>query len=262
MNEFSVEEAVKSLTPLLVSHGVSSDHAHHRAQQAVKAIGSSQVQQALGGKAPWKSLKTLGNNVKFRFITEEELQQQIANRSGQGHVGKPKQKTKHASEPKQMIDVALDPTKLELPEGTFTASGKPLMQLPLSMIGPLSEGVAVATWQQSEPYLRSSQIIAKGPLALLVLQGPVGGSQTSLQTNKVTVPARCIANQEPILLEAVLVQLGSVVVSKTIAQTPVAIESIQGDVSFFEQVTNQNLQPHPPFSRYVSGFHHVSLADS
>ena len=60
-----------------------------------------------------------------------------------------------------------------------------------------------------------------------MLQGPVGGCQTSLQTNKVTVPARCIANQEPILLEAVLVQLGSVTVSKTVAQTPVAIESIQ-----------------------------------
>ena len=58
VNEPPAEEAVKSLTPLLVSHSVPSEHAHHRAQQAVKAIGPSQVQQALGGKAPWKSLKT------------------------------------------------------------------------------------------------------------------------------------------------------------------------------------------------------------
>ena len=220
------EDAVQSLTPLLIAHGVPSDHAHHRAKQAVKAIGSSQVVQALQGKAPWKSLKTLGNNVKFRFITEEELQTQIANRSGQGQVGKPKPKSKHISEPKQ-TEVTLYPSKLELPEGTFTAGGKSLVQIPLSMIGPLSEGVAVVTWQQAEPCLRSSQIVAKGPLALLVLQGPTGGCQTSLQTTKVTAPARCTANQEPILLEAILVQLGSITVSKSIAQAPVSIETVQ-----------------------------------
>ena len=226
VNEVSAEHAVQTLTPMLIAHGVPSDHAHHRAQQAVKAIGVSQVMQAIGGKAPWKSLKTLGNNVKFRFITEEERQAQIATRAGQGQVGKPRHKSKPTLEVKQQ-DVALDPMKLGLPEGAFSGGGKPLSQIPLSMVGPLAEGVVVVTWQQAEPYLRSSQVVAKGSLALLVLQGPVGGCNTSLQTSTVTVPARCIANQEPILLEAVLVQLGSVTVSKTIAQDPMSIESVQ-----------------------------------
>ena len=120
LGDTSVEKAVEALTPVLVAHGVSTDHAHHRSQQAVKAIGPSQVMQALHGKAPWKSLKTLGSNVKFRFITEEELQAQISARAGAGPVGKPAKKSKATNELKQLPNIAIDPTKLCLPERAFT----------------------------------------------------------------------------------------------------------------------------------------------
>ena len=62
---------------------------------------------------------------------------------------------------------------------------------------------------------------------MLVLNSPVGGCATSLATSKVTVPARCSVNHEPLLLEAILVQLGGVPVARAVSQTPVAIDSVQ-----------------------------------
>ena len=221
------DNAVKLLTPMLVSHGVPSDHAHHRAQQAVKSIGAQDVAKACQGKAPWKTLKTLGTNVKFQFITPDELQAQIDQRAGKGPVGKPPKKGKQPIPREPPASVAIDPTKLGLPEGSFTGGGKCLSQIPVTMLGPMAEGVVIVTWQQAEPYLRASQVIAQGPLALLILQGPVGGCSTTLHSTKVTVPARCLVNQEPLLLEANLVQLGAVRVTKSQATSPVEIDTVQ-----------------------------------
>ena len=60
VTDASVEQAVTLLTPMLVSHGVPTDNADHRAQNAVKMIGAQDVIKACQGKSPWKSLKTLG----------------------------------------------------------------------------------------------------------------------------------------------------------------------------------------------------------
>ena len=222
----SFDQVVNDLTPLLVDHGVPKDHAHHRAVKAVKAIGAADVKKALSGKMQWKTLKTLGSNVKFQFILPEELQAQIAKRAGKEAVGRPKPKGK-SHLPDQDDPVVLDPSKLTIPEGSFVGGGKPVPQIPLSLLGPLAEGVALATWQTAEPYLKSSQILAKGCLAMLVLHGPVGGCATTLSMQKVTVPARCSVNNEPLLLEACLVQLGGIQVSRAVTQSPVPIDTVK-----------------------------------
>ena len=222
----SFEKAVSKLTPLLVEHGVPSDHVHSRAIKAVKAIGASDVLKAVEGNNPWKTVKALGTNVRFQFILPDELQAQIARRAGKEAVGKPVKKGKNPSYEKD-DPVTLDPTKLTIPQGSFVGGGKEVAQIPISLLGPLSEGIVIATWQQAEPYLRTSQQVAQGPLAMLVLHGPVGGCQTSLVTRKVTVPARCSVNNEPLLLEALLVQLGGVVVSRAVSQTPVPIDTVK-----------------------------------
>ena len=219
----SFDQAIESLTPLLVSHGVPSDSAHHRSQQAVKAIGVQDVLKACKGKSPWKTLKTLGTNVRFQFITPDELKVQIEKRAGKGPVGKPVKKVKNAAVLDSSPPVALDPMKLGLPEGSFTGGGKTVKQIPLKMLGPVAEGIVVVNWQQAEPYLRASQVIAQGPLALLILQGPSGGCSTTLNSSQVTVPARCLVNQEP----ATLVQLGNVHVVKSQAASPVEIDTVQ-----------------------------------
>lgn len=62
---------------------------------------------------------------------------------------------------------------------------------------------------------------------MLVLQGPVGGCPTTLSTQKVTVPARCSVNKEPLLLEAHLVQLGGVPVARAVSQSSVPIDVVK-----------------------------------
>lgn len=227
IGDASFDQAVDALTPLLVSHGVPSDHAHHRAQQAVKAIGVHDVNKACQGKSPWKTLKVLGTNVKFQFISPDELQAQIDKRAGKGSVGKPVKKNKKQVPNESSPPVALDPTKLGLPDGYFTGGGKSLSQIPFTLVGPLAEGVVIVTAQQAEPYLRASQVIAQGPLAFLILQGPLGGCTTTLQSSSLTVPARCSVNQEPLLLDVLLVQLGNVRVVKSQVESPVAIDTVQ-----------------------------------
>ena len=222
----TTDQAVSALTPLLVDHGVPSDFVHHRAVNAVKAIGASDVIKAVSSKTPWKTLKALGTNVRFQFILPDELQAQITRRAGKEAVGKPNQKGK-ARNPDQSESVVLDPEKLTIPEGTFVAGSKLVPQIPLTLLGPLSEGIVVATWQQAEPYLRTSQLLGQGPLAMLVLHGPVGGCQTTLPLQKITVPARCSVNNEPLLLDALLVQLGGVTVSKAVSQSPVSLDTVK-----------------------------------
>lgn len=227
VSDAGVEQAVTLLTPMLVSHGVPTDSAHHRAQNAVKMIGAQDVIKACQGKSAWKSLKTLGTNMKFQFITPEELQAQIDKRAGKGAIGKPQKKSKHGQHSEAPNIVALDPSKLVLPEGSFTGGGKSLSQIPVTMLGPMAEGIVIVNWQQAEPYVRAAQVIAQGPLALLILQGPSGQAVSSLPITQVTVPARCLVNNEPLLLEASLVQLGSVLVAKSQVAAPVEIDTVQ-----------------------------------
>ena len=219
--------AVEKLVPLLKEHGVFPDSVRSRAQQAVKAIGASEVIAACKSRNPWKQLKQIGTNVKFQFILQDELQLQIEQRAGKTPVGKPSRKSKNEAPKESSTQMQIDPTKIKLLEGIFVCGEKRLTQIPLTMLGPAAEGIVVATMQQAEPYLRAGQLVSTGPLAMLVLQTPAGGCQTMLQTSKITVPARCLANQEPILLEAVMAQLGKDVVSKAVVESPLEIETVK-----------------------------------
>lgn len=225
-NDSNIDLAVQKLSPLLVEHGVPEDFAHSRATKAVKAIGAADIIRAFAGKNAWKSIKALGTNVKFQFILPDELQAQISRRAGKDAVGKPTKKGSGAKqEPSDSF--VLDPAKLTLPTGSFVGGGRDVQQIPLSMLGPMAEGIVIANWEHAQPYLRSSQQLAKGPLAMLVLHGPIGGCPTSLATTKVTVPARCSINNEPLLLEALLVQLGGIQVTRAISPAPVLIDTVQ-----------------------------------
>jgi len=153
----------------------------------------------------------LGSNVKFQFILPDELQAQVARRAGKEAVGKPKRKAK-LQHRDQSESVVLDPTKLTIPEGSFIGGGKNVLQRPCYM----------AT-SRTIP----SIMLAQGPLAMLVLHGPVSGCPTSLSTQKVAVPARCSVTNGPLLLEAFLVQLGGTPVSRAVSQPPVPIDTVK-----------------------------------
>ena len=209
------DQALQLLRPILKEHGVNPDKLQARALQAVKALGSDNVVEACQSRVPWRALKVLGNNAKFQFILPDELQQKIAQKAGGTEVGRSLKKSKAKQVSKNDDDIQLDPTKLALPEGVFHCAHQPLNQISLSQVGPVAEGVAIVTALDAEPFVKAGKFVSAGPLALLVLHAPQHMWSTILPHNEVMVPARCVVNQEPLLLHATLVQLGDGKVEKT-----------------------------------------------
>eukprot|EP00438_Fugacium_kawagutii_P003818 Skav230265 [mRNA] locus=scaffold3387:213214:217764:+ [translate_table: standard] len=204
-----VPEAVQGLIPLLIEQGVHGPEAESRAQAAVKVIGAKQVQQALELKHPWKQLKSLGNLAKFQFLLPSELEAKIAYGAGRKIKGK---KSKTPME----TDFQLDPSKLGLATGCFQSGGVAIQQLSLGQLGPLAEGVVIVNVTDAEPYIKAGQLISKCPLALVVISGSALSRNCSLPHANVTVPCRCNLNQEPLLVDALLVQIGTGMVEKTL----------------------------------------------
>ena len=221
------EQALNLLRPVLKEHGVHPDKLQSRAMQAIKMIGAEDVVTACVSKSPWRSLKVLGNNVKFQFILPEELQDKIAQKAGGDEAGRNVKKSKGKKQQKPDEDIHLDPSKLALPDGVFHCDRQPMAQLTLSQVGPLAEGVAITTASEAEPFVRASKFVSAGPLALLILHAPNHMWSTSLPHQELTVPARCVVNQEPLLLNATLVQLGNGKVEKTAVTATQQIEPAQ-----------------------------------
>eukprot|EP00435_Cladocopium_sp_Y103_P039814 s309_g10.t1 len=219
------EQAAEELRPVLVDHGVPKELAQSRAQAAVKAIGGSQILGALASKIPWKQLKTLGNQVKFQFLLPAELQDKIKQSAGHATVGRPKGAKKSKKITPADREVHLDPTKLSIPDCFFAAGGKSLSQIPLSAVGPLAEGVALVTQLEASPYLQQGQAVSNHPLALLIVQ-PELPLQTTLAHSQVTVPCKCLANNEPVLLEGILCQIGSGFVEKVQTMSQIAVDVV------------------------------------
>ena len=216
------EQAAEDLRPFLIEHGVPPEQATNRAQSAVKAIGGAQILGALASKLPWKSLKTLGNQVKFQFLLPAELQAKIQSGAG-GSVGKPKGRKSRKPGPVGG-QIVLDPTKLSVPEGTFAAGGTTLQQIPLSAVGPIAEGIVLVSQQEAEPYLLQGRRVSNHPLALFVLSA--AEVETSLAHSALTIPCRCLANNEPILVDGVVCQIGNGFVEKGHSMSQVAVDTV------------------------------------
>ena len=222
----TVDQAVQGLHKVLSQQGVPDDQLDSRCRAAVRAIGSGPVLTALNSKTPWRQLKSLGNNVKFQFLLPTELDAKIAKQAGNGPVGRSKGVKSSRKPVADTAPVAIDPAKLVISPGTFHCQGQPLVQVSLQNLGPLTEGVVICRAIDVEPYLRSGKALSAGPIGLLLLHGPQESWSTSLPQSVVTVPCRCIANKEPLLIEATLVQLGAGQVERTVEQAPVCIDTL------------------------------------
>ena len=216
-------QLIKNLCAELSKHGVPDALLEDRAQAALKALGSEQLLTALNHRQPWRQLKALGNNSRFQFVLPNELAQVVAMQKGKPVVkGKGKGKTKSKTIP-QPID--LDPAKLQIMDGTFRFQDKVLPQLSLKQIGPLSSGVIMMNMQDAELYLKSGKLVSQEPLALIVLHRADTSVQTSLPHGPVSVPCRCMIDNEPVLVDAVLVQVGTGHVEKVSGNALLAVDT-------------------------------------
>ena len=195
---------------ILQTHGVPAAQASLRAKLVIQTLGRTEVQKALHGIAPWKSLKALANlqSPPLQLVLPDELNQQAATKSG----SKSKKPAGGAKKLLPSRPADIDPTKLVITPGSFRAGDDdPVGQLPFASVGPLSSGLALATLHDAQPFLTAGKVLTSHGLALLIVNPP-SELHTDLQWSSIRFAARCSMNHEPMILPGVLVQLGQKVV--------------------------------------------------
>ncbi len=215
------------LCDLLRQHGVTSDQIDRRIQVIQLAIGIPALQKALTGTAPWRSLKALANQCqpKVQLVLPDELRVVVDAKATTG-VGN-KKKTKSTDPAKPTKPAPLDPSKLAFDDGAFVnETGQSVQQLQVSQLGPLVEGVALASYQDVEPFLRNNQIVANGGLAVFLLNVDEQAMTTKLTWAQCRVVLRCVANGEPMLVNGFLVQLGKTFIRQARAKHVIELPDV------------------------------------
>ena len=211
------------LQAVLKLHGVPDQQLSSRTKLVLQSLGREPVMHALSGASPWKALKTLANQHQpvLQLVLQEEQTQSGLNR--------PHKKNKQSASssvkpmPKQIQEI--DASKLSLADGSFRIhNDEVICQLPLSQINPLAQGIALASYSDALPFLKSGQLLTHQGLAILVINHPVE-LQTKLVWNTLRFAAKCDLNGEPVLLSGALVQLGRVQVYQFCQKEGVQIQS-------------------------------------
>ena len=215
-------QLLKNLASELSKHGVPPEVVEDRAKAAIKSLGSEQLLAALNHRQSWRQLKQLGNNSKFQFVLPSELAIAVEANKGKPITAKGKGKGKTKPAPHA---VDLDPSKLQVIEGTFKSQDRVLSQLAMKQIGPLSSGFILMSFQDAAPYLKAGKLVSQEPLALVVLPSAGQDVTTALPHGPVTVPCRCTVNNEPVLADAVIVQVGQGLVEKSTGSTVLAVDT-------------------------------------
>ena len=198
---------------LLTQHGVPSGQLESRVMLAVQAIGVANLQSAIIGSSPWRSIKALANQVRppMQLVLPDELAENLKLKAAQGTTStkkKGKNGTSAKSQPK--LPPPLDPAKLLIDDASFVdGDGKALSQVCTTMLGPAAEGVAIATAADIDQFLRNGVVVAPGALGVFVVNSPEPPFDTNLQWAQCRIAMKCATNGEPMLVQGILVQLGN-----------------------------------------------------
>ena len=208
------DQASQRLSELLVQHGVPSSMVDSRIALLCQAVGTGSLQKVLVGNNPWRGLKALANQTRpsFQFVLQSELEEVVKQKAAKG--GQVKRK-KGQGKGTPSVPVALDPAKVRLEPGYFTkADGSPLKSLLPSQIGPFAEGVVLASESMVEHFLAAGKVVSQFPLAVVIINAGPDCVSTDLTWAQLRVPVRCVANDDPMLVQACVVQLGKGMVTQ------------------------------------------------
>ena len=218
---------------LLEQHGVPKESCAQRAFLVLQALGVQAVQSALIGTAPWRTLKSLSNQLRppLQLVLPDELQSHLQSKVSQKGEGKGEGKRKQKGPKKSFSQPAkpapLDPSKLKFDDGAFVAdNGAALQQINASQLGPLIEGVAITTLGAVDQFLRNGSVVSKGHLAAFVLNADETHMTTKLPWVLSRVALRCIANNEPMLIQGFLIQLGAKYVQQGKAKHEIDVDDV------------------------------------
>lgn len=199
------------LATLLQFHGVPPAVSGQRAKLVLQSLGRDPVQGAVNGVSPWKSLKQLANQHKpmVQLVLPDELAAVTQAKKEKG----PQRKQKEATKPAPTRPTEVDPCRLVLADQSFcTGDGIGVAQIPLSQVGPLVSGISLVNYVDAVPFLQDNKVLTPKGLALLVINGP-DEITTDLTWSTIRFAAKCAANQQPVLLQGFLVQLGQQVIA-------------------------------------------------
>ena len=224
--------AHRRVSDLLCQHGVPEEAVEARIGLMNQALGIAAVQKAAIGSSPWRALKSIANQTRppFQLVLPGELANAVQLKASQG--GQQSKKKKGAGKGISAPPV-LDASRLKLEPGYFVKpDGAALKSLAASQIGPFAEGVTLTTLQDVESFLKAGKPVSQFPLAAALINVDCQRLQTSLPWAEMRIPLRCVANDEPMLVNACVVQLGSVYVTTSkgavveVEQTPAACVKI------------------------------------
>ena len=223
------------LHSLLQEHGVPLADVQERAQQTIDRLGEVAVSAAMKGPQPWRELKSLSNQVvpMFQLIKQSELQAMIDKKAASGQsVGNKAQKVKSKGKGKGKAAQTLDPSVLRIETGVFVCGDQlPLSQIEISKVGPNASGIVLTSLCEALPYMKSGKQISSGGLAFLIVDaGAEMRIPTTLIAEKVRFPVICSRNGEPLLIDAMMYQLGSLPVTKQMVQNRFEVVSISSCV--------------------------------
>ena len=168
-----VPDVVGLVSNLLQLHGVPQAQCPMRAKMLIQSLGKADVQAAVTGVAPWKSLKALANAHKPLIqlvLPDEQANYAASKQNAQAPTMKSKGGTKRLPPARP---AELDPAKLLIDQGSFCVDrDEPLNQTSFATLGPLSVGVALATFHEAKPFLDAGTLLSSGGLAILVINPP------------------------------------------------------------------------------------------
>ena len=207
--------AHQRLVDLFRQHGVPSDMVDSRITLLCQAVGHGSLQRSLLGTSPWRNLKSLCNQCRppFQLVLPQELAEIVKNKAQQGGQQK---KKKGVGKGNAVLPQALDPAKLKIEPGFFTlADGSSVKSIDVAMIGPFAEGVVLVSAEMVEQILQGGKPVSKFPLAAVIINADAHDLRTDLTWSQLRVPVRCLANDDPMLVHACVVQIGHGVVTQT-----------------------------------------------
>ena len=209
--------AHQRLVDVLLQHGVPDDMVESRITLMVQALGLGPLQKVVVATSPWRGLKSLANQARppFQLVLGSELADAVKTKAKQGGQQK---KKKGSGKGSAQAPPPLDPAKLKIEPGFFThADGTPLRVISPSQIGPFAEGVALVSASLVEQILASGKTVSKFPLAAVIINADADGIQTDLSWCQLRVPVRCVVNDDPMLVHACVVQIGTGIVTQATA---------------------------------------------
>eukprot|EP00435_Cladocopium_sp_Y103_P018986 s2826_g4.t1 len=226
----TAEQHVQDLAALLTQHGVSEERVPTVIQQLVKHVGHVSLKATLGSSRPWADLKAKASACKppLQLVLAEELQMKIAQRL---QTGKPLGSKKTKAPKKAASDRWITPmaSQVQIPPGIFQQQdGTLLHQVGINEIQAKQQGVVVLNIADAKPFLHLQAPLSKEGVGLLILE--FQDEALPEQHQIVRFPATCPETQEPMILTAALVQLGSQSVMRNLPQQPAGIEQIETKV--------------------------------